>query len=408
MTFLDHLECFRCARTYPPGKLFQGCPACSAERPSNLFCVYDYQGLKRSFSKTALQRRSPSMWRYLELLPVGEEHVVTLHEGMTPLIHCPRLGRRYGLKRLYVKDESRNPTWSFKDRLASAGASKAREMGCHVLAVASTGNAGAATAAYAARAGMQAAIFTTADMPSTMRVLMQSYGARVYAVPTMADRWQMVQRGVQERGWFPVQNFMVPPLGANPYSLDGAKTMGFELCEQLDWHPPDVVVAPVTVGDLPVGAWRGFLEFREMGLVDRVPRMVAAEVFGPLSNALAQGLDHTEAMPTHPTVAVSAGAANSTFQSLRMVRDTGGTAVVASDQEIMQAQLELAETEGIYAEASSTLALAALKKLAVAGQVREDEVAVVLLTSTGLKDPEVTRPYLPEMRLLDQSMFEVL
>ncbi len=346
MTFLRHLECFRCARTYPPGRMFEGCPACAAGGPSNLFCVYDYQGLKKSFGKAALQSRSPSMWRYLEFLPVGEEHVVSLHEGMTPLIRCPRLGRRYGLGRLYVKDESRNPTWSFKDRLASAGASKAREMGCRVLAVASTGNAGAATAAYAARAGLEANIFTTADMPQAMRVLMQSYGARVYAVPTMADRWRIVRRGVEEAGWFPVQNFMVPPLGANAYSLDGTKTVGFELCEQLDWQPPDVVVAPVTVGDLPVGAWRGFLEFRELGLVDRVPRMVVAEVFGPVSNALAKGLDHTEAMPTRPTAAVSAGAANSTYQCLRMVRETGGTAVVANDEEIMAAQLGLAEAGG--------------------------------------------------------------
>ena len=143
-------------------------------------------------------------------------------------------------------------------------------------------------------------------------------------MPSLADRWTLVREGVEHHGWFPVQNFVSPPVGANPYALDGAKTVGFELCEQLGWRPPDAVVAPVSYGDLPVGTWRAFEELRALGLVDRVPRMMAAEVFGPVANALARDLDHTEPMPGGPSVATSAAATNSAYQSLRMVRDTGG------------------------------------------------------------------------------------
>ena len=165
MSYLSHLECYRCGHSYPPEKFFHGCPACAQGKPSNLFCVYDYQRLSRDFSVQVLQNRPLTMWRYRELLPVDPEYAVSIHEGMTPLIHCQRLGARYGLQNLYLKDESRNPTWSFKDRLASAGASKAREMGCSVLTLSSTGNAGAAVAAYAARAGLQAVVFTTQSVP---------------------------------------------------------------------------------------------------------------------------------------------------------------------------------------------------------------------------------------------------
>jgi threonine synthase len=225
----------------------------------------------------------------------------------------------------------------------------------------------------------------------------------VVAVPTLPDRWTLVREGVERHGWFPVQNFLSPPVGANPYALDGAKTVGFELCEQLAWRAPDVVVAPVSYGDLPVATWRGFLEFRALGLIDRVPRMMAAEVFGPVANALARGLDHTEPMPGGRSVATSAAATNSTYQSLRMVRDTGGLAVTATDDEIMAAQLDLAESEGLWAEPAAALPLAALRKLAARGAVGPDELVVAVVTSTGLKDPEATAARLPAIPLIEPT-----
>jgi threonine synthase len=402
------LRCFRCGATYPPGPLWGGCPACAAAgKPSNLYCVYDYPAVTRALDRAELASRPANLWRYRELLPVAVEHAVTLDEGMTPLVRAERLGRQYGLDQLYLKDESRNPTWSFKDRLAAVGATKARELGASVLAVASSGNAGAATAAYAARAGLDAYLFTTEQFPSTMRAFMQAYGAKVFAVPTAPDRLTMVRRGVEERGWVPIQNYVVPPVGAPAYMLDGAKTVGFELAEQLGWRVPDVVVAPTSNGDLPVGIWRAFLELRELGWVDRVPRMVAAEVYGALANALAKDLDHTETMPSWPTVAFSAGNPVSAYQSLLMLRETGGTALGASEDEIMAAQLLLARTEGIWAEAASALTLATIAKLVASGAIRRDEVVVALITSGGLKDPDATLRYVPPIPLI-QPTFEDL
>jgi threonine synthase len=343
------------------------------------------------------------MWRFHEFLPPDPEHIVSIGEGDTPLLACPNLGRRLGLTNLYVKDESRNPTWSFKDRMASSAVSTARMWGRSVVTAASSGNGGAATAAYAARAGLDAVILTTPNFPLTMRSLMQSYGAKVLATETMLERWTIVRLGVDELGWFPTQNFSDPPVGANPYALDGCKTMGYEIVEQLDGRLPDVVVAPIGSGDSMVGIWQGFREWLDLGYTapgSRMPRMVAAEVFGSLTDALARDLDHTEAKPSRPTVAVSAAVTNSAYQSLRVLRETGGLAMTADEDEIMDMQLALAADEGMYAEAASTLPLAVVKRMRDQGQLDPDAVVVVVLTSSGLKDPGVTAERLPAIPLI--------
>lgn len=393
MSYLTGFRCHRCGHLYPPGRHFLGCPACAGDRPSNVIAEYDYEAIAKVFTRETLDHRPSTMWRYREFLPVDEEHIVSISEGYTPLVACPNLGRKLGLSSLYVKDESRNPTWSFKDRMASAGVSSAVALGCGVITAASSGNGGAAAAAYAARAGLDAVIVTTPQFPLTMRTLMQSYGAKVVATKTMRERWTIVRLGVEKYGWFPTQNFLDPPIGANPYALEGCKTMGYEICEQLEWRLPDYVISPVGSGDSMVGMWNAFREWLDLGIAaprSRMPRMVAAEVFGSLENALARGLDHTEAMPTAPTVAVSVGVANSAYQSVRVLRETGGVAMTASDDEMLQMQSDLASEEGIYSEASSVLTLAVAKKMLDRGMLRGHELIVALLTSTGLKDPEVT------------------
>lgn len=400
---LTHLECFRCGRTYPPEPYLLGCPACAGADASNLFCVYDLAQVARTFSKDAIALREPTMWRYSELFPVGEDCRVSLGEGMTPLLALPRLGRRLGLTRLYVKDESQNPTWSFKDRMAAVGVSKAVEFGRKVITAASSGNGGAASAAYAARAGLKSIIFTTPSFPLTMRVLMQAYGSLVIATPTIEDRWKMVRLGVEEYGWFPVQNFLVPAIGANQYAQEGCKALAYETCEQLGWRAPDAMIFPIGLGDTLTGAWRGSCELHQLGLTSHVPTMIGAEVFGALESALERGLDRTEPMPTRPTVAISSGTANSAYQSLRAVRESGGTAASAGDDEIMRMQIALAEDEGIYAEASSVVPLAIIPKLLERGTIARDDVVVCVSTSTGLKDPEVTRDYLPEIPLIEPT-----
>ncbi|MDE3075380.1 MAG: threonine synthase [Chloroflexota bacterium] len=402
-TFLTHLECWRCGRTFPPEKRFTGCPECARTKPSNLFCQYDLDAIGRTFHPGLLAARPPTLWRYKEFLPAGEGHIVSMGEGMTPLIHCPRLGQRMGLRNLYVKDDSRNPTWSFKDRMAASGAAMALDFGCTVLTAASSGNGGAATSAYAARAGIEAVIFTTPQFPMTMRAFMQAYGTKIVATPTAADRWKMVLEGVLEHDWFPIQNMMTPPVGANPYALEGNKTFAFEVCEQMSWRVPDWVISPCGSGDSLTGAWLGFNQFHRLGYVDRVPRMAAAETYGVLMHALETGADHTEAVEPKPSVAISTATANSAYQCLRTIRDSKGTAMTATNDEIMAAQLSLAACEGIWAEPSSALTIAAIQHLVQRGDIREDDVVVAWLTSGGLKDPEVMKHYLPDIPLIEPT-----
>lgn len=403
MSYLTGLQCLRCNRIYPPEQLFQGCAGCTGQLASNLQAVYDYDAIARDFSVEKLAGRPLNMWRYHEFLPVDPQNIVTIDEGMTPLIHCRRLGRRLGLDRLFVKEESRNPTWSFKDRMASAAVSKAVEFGAPVITTSSSGNGGAATAAYAAQAGLPCVIFTTTQFPPNMLALMQVYGAMLVTVPTVQDRWHMVKQYVDQHGWYPVQNFLVPPIGANPYGIDGYKTIAYEVCEQLNWQAPDLFVVPVAGGDAYVGPWHGFTEFMELGITASRPRMIAAEVFGPLQQALERGLDHVEQVPGGKTVAVSTGATNSAYQSLKTVRDSGGSAELASDEEIMEMQILLAQTEGIYAEASSVLTLAVIKKMRDRGDIDREETVIALLTSSGLKDPDVTLPYVPSIPAIEPN-----
>lgn len=404
MSYALYHQCIRCGTRYDFEPMFYGCPRCYASKPANVRTYYDYAAIAESFSPRKLQERPPTMWRYYEFLPPDPENIVSAGEGFTPLIHCRNLGRKLGMSQLYVKDESRNPTWSFKDRMASATASMARQYGVRVLTAASSGNGGAAAAAYAARADIDAIILTTMQMPETMRTLMQAYGAKLFATETLAERWTVVNKGVAEYGWFPVQNFNNPSTGANSFAVDGCKTLGYETCEQLGWRLPDVVICPTGSGDTFAGMWYAFQEWKEMGYISgQLPRMVAAEVFGSLEHALAKGLDHTEPMPTGPTVGISVGVANSAYQSLRTLRESDGIAMRANDEEMLEAQMDLATDEGLYAEASAALALAVAKKLRAGGQIKEDDVVVVLSTSGGLKDPRVTQRMLPKIPLIQPT-----
>jgi threonine synthase len=344
------------------------------------------------------------MWRYKEFLPPDEDHIVTLGEGMTPLVKCTNLGKKIGLSNLYVKDESRNPTWSFKDRLASSSISMAVQFGAGVVTASSSGNHGAATAAYAARAGLDSVIFTIQAFPMTMRTLMQAYGAKVVAAPTPRDRWKLQQACEDEFGWYSNHDVVYPTVGYDPYGQDGYKTIAYEICEQLGWRAPDKMVVPVGAGGSFFGSWRGFSEFRDLGFVDTTPQMIAAEVFGPLKHALAKGLDHVEPVRGGSTVAFSVGMDFSTYQSLKVLLDSGGIAETASDEEITQMQLQLASIEGIYAEAAGVLPLAVIRKLREMGKIDEDETVVALVTSGGLKDPATTQEYLPDIPLVEPNL----
>jgi threonine synthase len=399
------LTCPRCGAEYAAEPRWDGCPAC---RPAglgvNLWPRYDEAAVARTLTRAALAGRPWDMWRYEELLPVDPERRVALGEGGTPLTALPRLAGRHGLARLYAKDETRNPTWSFKDRLAAVAVSRAVEAGAPVVLDSSTGNQGAATAAHAAKAGLPAVVFTFGRVPWTMKVFMAAYGAMVLQIDDGPARRRTLEACVRELGWYPVCNVSDPPVGGNPYGLEGYKTIAFEVCEQLGWRPPDVIVFPTDYGDALARTSKGLLELRRLGLIDRLPRLVAAERFGALAHALAAGLDRVPPVPAGPTVAISIDTDVSTVQALDAIRATGGIATAVPEEAIVAAQLEAARVEGLFPEPSSACALAAARQLREQGWIGAQETVVAFITSMGLKDPAATRPHLPEPPFVEPTV----
>jgi threonine synthase len=389
------LECLRCHAVFEEKYVFTGCAACRAQgAPVNLAVKLDLSPLQ-GLTPERFPTPPRGLWRFGALLPVAASRPVSLGEGATPLIHLDRLGRRLGLPRLYAKDESQNPTWSYKDRLCSVAVTHAVETGARVITIASTGNHGASTAAYAARAGLPCVIFTLASVPDTMKTLMQAYGAAVVVCPTPESRWVLMRQGIERLGWYPTGGFVVPPIGSNPYGVDGYKTIAYEVAEDLDWTAPDVVVVPSAYSDGLFGIWRGWTELHALGLVKTLPRMVAAEPFGPLASALERDLDVPERVASGSSVAFSIASPYGTYQGLRALKDSRGVGVRITDEGIFEAQRALAREEGIFAEPSSIASLTAVMQLASQRMLDPEQTIVAVITSTGLKDPGASRAWLP-------------
>jgi len=391
MSHLTGLACIRCGASFGIEPRFDGCPECRREAPANLTPRYDLDAAARTLSLESLRDRPPGMRRYRELLPPDIQDAATLGEGETPLLHCTRYGRRLRLDRLYLKDESQNPSGSFKDRLAFTALAMARRFGAKAVGVSSTGNAGAAAAAYAARAGLPCIVLTVQGAASAIVTQMQAYGAMVVATRTKADRWKLLQTGVAEWGWYPTSPYFGPPVGSNPYGVEGYKTLAYEVCEQMDWEPPDWCVLPVAYGDALFGMWKGFDELARLGLITKRPRMVAAEMAGCLTAALASGEDAIPEMAApSPYVAGSISVNQSTYQALHALRASDGAARVARNDELLALQRDLAADEGIYAEPSSLAALAAVGRLCEEGRISRSDTVVVVNTASGLKDTAAT------------------
>ncbi|MBI4611021.1 MAG: threonine synthase [Candidatus Rokubacteria bacterium] len=402
------LECLRCRALFDGPRLFSGCPRCCEQGiPVNLTVKLDLSPLA-GLTADRFPLAPPTLWRYRELLPVSGERLVSLGEGGTPLIHLQRLGRRLGLSRLYAKDESQNPTWSYKDRLCTVAITHALESGAQAVTIASTGNHGAATAAYAARAGLPCVIFTLASVPDTMKTLMQAYGAAVVACATPEARWRLMREGVERLGWYPAGGYVIPPVGSNPYGIEGYKTLAYEVAEALDWSAPDVLVVPSAYSDGLFGIWKGMTELHALGLVKELPRMVAAEPFGPLANALRKGLDTPEAVEGGSSVAFSIASRYGTYQGLTALRESHGTAVEVSDPAIIEAQRALAREEGLFVEPSAAAGLSAVMRLKEERAIEPDQVIVIVLTSGGLKDPGASRSWLPAVPLAGDSFDDLL
>jgi threonine synthase len=379
------LACVRCGAAYPLERYASDCDRCRGEAPASLTVTYGKDALS-GVRREALTAGPPTLWRWAPFLPVDASDAVSLGEGMTPLVPARRLGAELGA-RLFIKDESRNPTWSFKDRLATVAVSAARRLGARVIASSSSGNAGAAVAAYAAAAGLPCVVFTFQSAAGPMVTQMRAYGAMVLAVRDKADRWTLLEAGVRRFGWFPTSPFFAPVVGSNPLGLEGYKTLAYEICEQLGWQPPDWCVLPVCYGDALYGMWKGFDDLLRLGWIDRMPRLVAAEIYGSLTATLAAGGDSLVDMPkTHDSVASSLGATRGTYQALHAIRASKGAAIQISDDELLVWQAKLAATEGLYGEPSSLAALAAVERLRAGGVIDAGQTVVAVMTAGGLKD----------------------
>ncbi len=379
---VTHLECAACGKVYEARRLHNLCAECG--KP--LLVRYDLAAAARTLTPESLKGRRADLWRYAEVLPVErEENIVSLGEGWTPLLTAGRLGASLGLRRLYVKDESQNPTQSFKARGMSAAVSMAKELGVTKLAVPSAGNAAGALAAYAARAGMEAHIFMPRDTPRANVVECEQSGARVTLLEGLiTDCGAEVARRKEAEGWFDVSTLK------EPYRVEGKKTLGYELAEQMNWELPDVVVYPTGGGTGLVGMWKAFAEMEAMGLIgSERPRMVTVQSEGcaPIVRAFEEGRRFAPEFENAATVAsgLRVPKAVGDFLILDALRESGGTAVAVSDAELLAAVGEIGAAEGLFVAPEGAACLPALRRLIERGEVKEDESVVLFNTGAGVK-----------------------
>ncbi len=385
---VTHLECALCGLKHEAQRLHNLCTACG--KP--LLVRYDLERARITLTKDSLASRRPDLWRYREVLPVEDDrNIVSLGEGWTPLVHAPRLGKRVGIHELYIKDEGQNPTQSFKARGMAAAVSMAKELGAGKLAVPSAGNAAGALAAYAARAGLKSYIFMPRDTPRANVVECEQTGARVTLMDGLiTDCGAEVGRRKEKEGWFDVSTLK------EPYRVEGKKTLGYEVAEQLNWELPDVIIYPTGGGTGLIGMWKAFDEMERMGWIgNRRPRMVTVQAAGcaPIVKAFEEGNRFADEFPNAATTAsgLRVPKAIGDFLILDALRASGGTAVSVTDEELIAATREIGAAEGIFCAPEGAACLPALKKLMETGEVRQGERVVLFNTGSGVKYMESFR-----------------
>lgn len=380
---LEWLECSLCKAAFDVDEVHSLCDRCCGV----LLPRYGLEEAARTFNRQAVREREPSMWRYRELLPwVGDP--ITLGEGMTPLLKAPFLGRSLGLDRLFIKDESQNPTGSFKARGMSTAVTMARDLGVRRLILPSAGNAGGAAAAYGALAGLSVDLYLPVETPDPFRLEAAALGATIHLVDgSIADCGARVR--AEADGRFDISTLR------EPYRLEGKKTMGFELAEQFEWDLPEVVIYPTGGGTGLIGMWKAFDELERLDLIPsgQRPRMIAvqAERCAPIVKAFVEGRKRAEPWPLPVTYADGLRVPSSVgdYLILAAVRDSGGVALTVTDQEMADAQLAMARGEGIFPAPEGGATLAGLKKLVEQNMVDPGERIVLFNTGTGLKYPRV-------------------
>jgi len=384
VSFVQGLRCRECGHGFPAEALHV-CEWCFGP----LEVVYDYEGIAAATSRESIADGPPSIWRYANLLPAVNDGAVDLGAGYTPLVRADRLAAELGLGELWLKNDTLNPTGSFKDRVVSVALARARAMGFKVAACASTGNLANSVAAHAARAGMRHVVFIPADLEAGKIVTTAVYGPNLIAVDgSYDDVNRLCAELASERPTWAFVN-----VNLRTYYAEGSKTLAFETAEQLGWEAPDHVVVPVASGSQLTKIAKGFRELHQVGLLDEAPhvRVSGAQAQGcsPVATAFAEGHDYIR--PVKPsTIAKSLAIGNPAdgFYALDEVRRSGGALEAVTDTEIVDAMLLLARTEGIFAETAGGVTIATLARLAASGVVRRDERVVAYITGAGLKTIE--------------------
>jgi threonine synthase len=410
-TSMDHLlglKCVICGAEYEPDEVLYVCPKHGDE--GILDVLYDYDLIGQALSKDSLAANQDySIWRYAPLLPVAEDGPrPPLQVGWTPLYRAHRLGESLGLPNLYLKDDGRNPTASFKDRASAVGVVKALELGYETITCASTGNAASSLAGLAASVGLKSIIFVPERAPRAKVAQLLIFGARVILVKGTYDQaFDLCLEAAREYPWYSRNT------AYNPYLSEGKKTAALELCEQLNWDAPDRIFVSVGDGCIIGGLWKGLKDLLALGLIDQLPQLVGVQAEGsaPLVRAWEEGGE--EITPLEPDTladSISVGHPRDRVKALRAVRETRGQYVAVTDEEILEAMRLLGREAAVFAEPAGAAGFAGLAKLAAQGEIGPEERIVVLVTGNGLKDvdsairatgqPELIEPTMPALREL--------
>lgn len=393
-SYISHLHCSRCDKQYLAGEKHQLC-SCGAP----LLVSYKLDQIKAVLQPQTLQSRPPNLWRYHELLPVQDlKHIVSLGEGMTPLIRLPVLEKQYGIKSLFMKDEGIIPTGTFKARGAAVGVSMALELGVDKFAMPTNGNAGSAWSLYAARAGIESIILMPVGAPSITRKEVSISGARLYLVNGLiSDAGKIVAGAIDDYQLYDVSTLK------EPYRLEGKKTMGLEIAEQLDWELPDVILYPTGGGVGIIGIYKALQELKSLGWLktDKMPRLVAVQSEGcaPIVKAWEAGLDYSEYWENSETIAfgINVPKALGDFLVLQAIYETQGCAIAVDDRSLLAAQKSIAENEGAFICPEGAATLAAVDQLRENNWIKAEETVVILNTGTGIKYPNTVEVSVPTL-----------
>ena len=373
------LRCLRCQATCPLTESVYTCPACGG----NLQVEYDYDSIRRFWAREDLSSNPDhSIWRYAPLYPTEAKNEFP-PVGWTPLFPAPRLGRRLGLDALLVKDDGRNPSASLKDRASAIALARARDIGRDLVTGASTGNAAASTAVLAAAMGMRTRIFIPRAAPPAKVAQLLAFGAEVLAVEGTYDQaFDLCLAATERFGWYNRNT------GYNPFTREGKKSVSFEICEQMGWKVPDLVVVPVGDGNIISGVWKGFEDFRRMGFIDRAPRLLAVQAVGSAAVVRALEGDGTITPVSGETVAdsISVSRPRDGEAAVQAVRASGGFGITVSDEEILSAITEVARGAGVFGEPAGVASYAGLKRALELGRIDPAWTIVLLITGNGLKD----------------------